>query len=225
MTEFQDRRHAGKVLASRLTEYTGRADVIVLALPRGGVPVAYEVAKALKAPLDLFVVRKLGVPWQEELAMGAVAPGGIRVLNEDVITALNIPPEVIEAVAAREEKVALQNRIRFSGDRPPPDLKDRIVILIDDGLATGATARAAVEAIRSQEPAQIVLAVPVADRGICDGLRSEVDEIICASTPRALVAVGLHYEDFTQTTDEEVRSLLEASRLQQEAPQPVVAAA
>jgi putative phosphoribosyl transferase len=181
---------------------------MVLALPRGGVPVGYEVAQALHAPLDVFLVRKLGVPGHEELAMGAVATGGVRVLNEQVVRALHIPEQVIDAVARWElEELARRERL-YRGDRPPPDVHGRTVILVDDGLATGATMLAAVRALRQQHPARIVVAVPIASRDTCELLRDEVDDVICAATPDPFYAVGLWYENFEQLTDEEVRELL-----------------
>jgi predicted phosphoribosyltransferase len=205
---FRDRRQAGRVLAERLRHYAGRPDVVVLALPRGGVPVAYEVAHALGAPLDVFLVRKLGVPGHEELAMGAIASGGVRVLNPDVVAMLHIPPEVIDRIAAREE-IELQRREReYRGDRPPLDLRGRIVILVDDGLATGATMRAAAASLRRQGAARVVVAVPVAAEETCAALRPEVDEVICAATPQPFYAVGAWYEDFAQTEDAQVRELL-----------------
>jgi len=216
MAIFQDREDAGRQLAARLLHYRERPNVLVLALPRGGVPVAYEVARALDAPLDLFLVRKLGVPGQEELAMGAIATGGTRVLNEDVVRALHIPPEVIEA-AARREQVEIERRGRaYRGDRPEPDVRGQIVMLIDDGLATGATMRAAVAALRQQEPERIVAAVPTAPAETCEGLRHEVDEVVCVQTPEPFFGVGFWYEDFTQTSDEEVRDLLERAPHPQE---------
>jgi predicted phosphoribosyltransferase len=208
---FRDRTEAGRALAERLAAYANRPDVIVLALPRGGVPVAYEVARALHAPLDVFLVRKLGVPGQEELAMGAVATGGVRVLNEQVVRALRIPDSVIDAVAAWElEELARRERL-YRGDRPPPDVRGKTVILVDDGLATGSTMLAAVKALRQQQPARIVVAVPVAAPDTCELLREEVDDIVCAATPEPFYAVGLWYQDFSQTTDEEVRELLAQS--------------
>jgi len=206
---FRDRREAGQVLADRLTAYAGRPDVLVLALPRGGVPVAYEVARALGAPLDVFLVRKLGVPGQEELAMGAVATGGVRVLNEQVVGALGIPPSVIEAVAAWQQQELVRRERLYRGDRPPPDVRGRTVILVDDGLATGSTMRAALAALRRQQPARLVVAVPTAAPETCDELRAEADDVVCATTPEPFDSVGLWYEDFSQTTDEEVRELLE----------------
>ena len=205
---FHDRREAGQLLARRLADYKDRDDVVVLALPRGGVPVGYEIARELKAPLDVFVVRKLGVPWQPELAMGAIAGTGTEVLNGDVVTAYNIPPHVIRAVAEREGR-ELQRRLReYRGDRPPPDLHDRRVILVDDGLATGSTMRAAVKAIRQARPRAIVVAVPVAASETCRELQDEVDQILCLRTPPGFAAVGRWYEDFSETTDDEVRELL-----------------
>ena len=206
---YRDRREAGRQLAAKLAAYAGRPDVLVLALPRGGVPVAYEVARALAAPLDIFLVRKLGLPGHEELAMGAVASGGIRVLNEEVVQALRIPEEVIDEVAAVElEELERRERL-YRGDRPPPDVRGRTVILIDDGLATGSTMRAAIAALRRQHPARIVVAVPVGAPETCAEFQDEADEAICALTPDPFYAVGLWYGDFTQTTDEEVRDLLE----------------
>jgi putative phosphoribosyl transferase len=206
---FKNRTDAGRKLAARLTRYANRPDVLVLALPRGGVPVAYEVAKELKAPLDIFLVRKLGVPGYEELAMGAIASGGVRVINEDVVRQLNIPDEVIDAVAANEQRELERRERAYRDNRPPPNVKGRVAILIDDGLATGSTMRAAAAALRNQGPARIVVAVPVSSPETCDEFRSEVDEIVCAVTPEPFRGVGLWYEDFSQTTDEEVRELLE----------------
>jgi putative phosphoribosyl transferase len=205
---FRDRADAGRQLGSRLEAYAGRPDVLVLALPRGGVPVAYEVARALHAPLDVFLVRKLGLPGHQELAMGAIATGGVRVLNEDVVRALDIPDDVIETVAA-EEREELERRERiYRGDRPAPDVRGRTVILVDDGLATGSTMRAAVAALRQQQPARIIVAVPVGAAETCAELNGEADEAVCLRTPEPFYAVGLWYEDFSQTTDEEVRDLL-----------------
>ena len=183
----------------------------MLALPRGGVPVAYEVARALDAPLDVFVVRKLGLPGQEELAMGAVATGGVRVLNEQLVRALRIPDDVIEAVTA-SERAELERRERlYRGDRPPLDVRGRTVILVDDGLATGATMQAAIQALRPQQPARIVVAVPTAAWETCEALKVQADEVVCAVTPDPFYAVGMWYEDFSQTTDDEVRALLARS--------------
>jgi predicted phosphoribosyltransferase len=208
---FRDRSDAGRLLAAQLATYANRPDVFVLALPRGGVPVAYEVARTLNAPLDVFLVRKLGVPGYEELAMGAVATGGVRVLNDQVIGLLRIPDYVIDAVAAWEQQELARREHLYRGDRPPPDVRGQTVILVDDGLATGATMHAAIKALRQQQPARIVVAVPTASPETCDQLRAEVDEVICAITPDPFYAVGLWYEDFSQTTDEEVRDLLARS--------------
>ena len=191
-----------------MTEYAGRTDTLVLALPRGGVPVAFEVARALRAPLDIFLVRKLGVPGQEELAMGAIASGGVRVVNEDVVRHLGITPEVIDAVAAREQGELERRERAYRDERPAPDVRGRTVILVDDGLATGSTMRAAALALRQQGPARVVVAVPVASREACEEFRGEVDDIVCAATPEPFMGVGRWYEDFSQTTDEEVRELL-----------------
>src|SRR5204862_3439222 len=205
---YRDRAEAGRRLAAQLTDYANRSDVIVLALPRGGVPVAYEVAKALRAPLDIFLVRKLGVPGHEELAMGAIATGGVRVLNDDVVDYLRIPGEVIEAVAADELRELERRERAYRGNRPEPDVRGKTVILIDDGLATGSTMRAAAAALRQQNPARILVAVPVSASQTCNEYRMGVDEIICASTPEPFMGVGQWYRDFSQTTDEEVRELL-----------------
>jgi predicted phosphoribosyltransferase len=199
------------MLAQRLSAYAGRGDVLVLALPRGGVPVAYEVAQALEAPLDVFVVRKLGVPGYEELAMGAIASGGVCVLNDDVVHALRIPRRIIEAVAAHELRELSRRERAYRGDRPAPDVRGRTVILVDDGLATGSTMSAAVGALRRLGPARIVVAVPTAAPSTCDELRHEADECVCEITPVPFYAVGIWYEDFSQTTDQEVRDLLARS--------------
>jgi predicted phosphoribosyltransferase len=205
---FRDRADAGRLLAEKLARYAGRPDVVVLGLPRGGVVVAYEVARALAAPLDLFLVRKLGLPGHEELAMGAIATGAVSVLNEQVVYGLGVPEQVIKSVAAAElEELERRERL-YRGDAPPLDLHDRTVILVDDGLATGSTMHAAVKALRQQAPARIVVAVPTAARETCDEFKAEVDEVICAITPEPFYAVGLWYEDFSQTTDDEVRELL-----------------
>jgi putative phosphoribosyl transferase len=204
---FRNRTDAGRQLASQLTEYRDRPDVIVLALPRGGVPVASEVAASLRAPLDVFVVRKLGVPGHPELAMGAIAAGGIQVLNEDVIGELGISHAAVQQVAAREQ-VELDRRDRlFRGDRNPPMVQDKTVILIDDGLATGATMEAAIVALRRWNPAAIVVAVPVGAKETCTRLAGLADRVVCATMPDPMQAVGLWYDDFAQTTDEEVRAL------------------
>jgi putative phosphoribosyl transferase len=206
---FRNRKEAGQILAGMLEAYAHQPDVLVLALPRGGVPVAYEVAKALAAPLDVFLVRKLGVPGHEELAMGAIASGGVRVLNHEVVEYLGIPPGVIEAAAEVEQRELNRREQAYRGSRPPATVRGRIVILVDDGLATGSTMRAAVTALRSQEPAKLVVAVPVSAPSTCAEFKAEVDQIICASTPEPFYGVGQWYEDFSQTSDDEVRSLLE----------------
>lgn len=205
---FPNRAEAGRRLAERLSAYRGCDDAIVLGLPRGGVPVAYEVAQRLGLPLDVFVVRKLGVPGYEELAMGAIASGNVSVLNEEVVRALPGAEEILELVIATE-KIELQRReARYRQDRPAPDLRGRVVILVDDGLATGATMRAAAAALRKQGVARIVVAVPVGAPETCQELDTEVDEMICAFLPAFFHGVGQFYEDFSQTTDEEVRELL-----------------
>ena len=208
---FRDRRAAGRLVAAKLARYAERPDVVVLALPRGGVPVAYEVAQALDAPLDVFAVRKLGLPGHEELAMGAVATGGVRVLNEQIVRALSLPPDLIDAVAAREQHELARRERLYRGDRPPLDVRGRTVILVDDGLATGATMHAAIEALRAQQPARIVVAVPTAAPETCEALRAKADEVVCAITPEPFYAVGLWYDDFSQTSDDEVRQLLARS--------------
>jgi len=205
---YRDRIDAGKQLAARLADYADRDDVLILALPRGGVPVAYEVAEALHAPLDIFLVRKLGVPGHEELAMGAIASGGVRVLNDDVVDYLRIPGEVIDAVAMDELRELERRELAYRGNRPEPDVRGKTVILIDDGLATGSTMRAAAAALRQQNPARVIVAVPVSAPQTCNEYRMGVDEIICASTPEPFMGVGQWYLDFSQTTDEEVRELL-----------------
>jgi putative phosphoribosyl transferase len=212
--QFRDRTDAGRHLAEQLVMYTGRPNLLVLALPRGGVPVAFEVAKALNAPLDVFLVRKLGVPGHEELAMGALASGGVIVLNDDVVGPLRIPDQVIDRVAAVEQRELERRERLYRGDRPPIDARGRTAILVDDGLATGATMRAAAAALRRQQPARIVIAVPTAAPETCDEFRAEVDDIVCAITPDPFYAVGLWYEDFSQTTDDEVRYLLDLAARQ-----------
>ena len=205
---FRDRAVAGEVLTTRLTAYASRSDVLVLALPRGGVPVAFAVAAGIDAPLDVFLVRKLGVPGHEELAMGAIATGGVRVLNESVVRGQGISPETIDRVAALEgEEMARREEVYRDG-RPAAGVAGRAVILVDDGLATGATMRAAVAALRRQGPRRVVVAVPVAAPSTCKELRAEVDEVVCALTPEPFYAVGLWYEDFSPTTDAEVHDLL-----------------
>jgi predicted phosphoribosyltransferase len=206
---YPDRREAGRFLARQLMEYAGRPDVVVLGLPRGGVPVAYEVARALGAPLDVFLVRKLGLPGHEELAMGAIASGGVRVLNEDVVRALGISEDVVATVVAEELQELKRRERAYRGDRPAPDVRGKTVVLVDDGLATGSTMRAAVAALRRQGPARIVVAVPVGAPETCAEFQEEADEAVCAQTPDPFYAVGLWYRDFSQTTDDEVRELLE----------------
>jgi len=205
---FRNRSEAGQLLARALEQYKNRPDVLVLALPRGGVPVGYEVAKALNAPLDVFIVRKLGVPGHEELAMGAIATGGTRVLSSPVIEQLNIPPSVIDRVASREEEEIRRREYLYRGNNPAPNISNKIVILVDDGLATGSTMKAAISALRRQNPKKIVVAVPTAPADTCEELRGEADEVICAATPEPFYAVGLWYEDFAQTTDDEVKKLM-----------------
>jgi predicted phosphoribosyltransferase len=212
---FHDRVEAGRRLAEALKAYAGNSNLLVLALPRGGVPVGYEVARALHAPLDLILVRKLGVPGHEELAMGAIASGGVRILSEDVVAMLGIPDRVIAAVAAVEEK-ELERRERLYRDaKAQPNVGGRVVILVDDGLATGATMRAAAAALRTQGPKWLVVAVPVAPVETCQMLRAEADDVICALSPEPFVAVGAWYDDFAQTSDEEVRTLLQRAAEEQ----------
>src|SRR6266516_1085142 len=205
---FANRTEAGRLLAEKLVKYAGRDDVIVLGLPRGGVPVAFEVAHRLGAPLDVFTVRKLGVPGFEELAAGAIASGGVRVLNEDVMRSIPHADEAIDAVTIRETAELERREQIYREGRPPPELRDRIVILVDDGLATGATMRAAVKALRERGAAKIVVAVPVGPPETCHELEERADETICLSTPEFFQAVGQYYEDFSQTSDEDVRELL-----------------
>ena len=206
---FADRRQAGKQLATRLAAYADRSDVIALALPRGGVPVAFEVARALHAPLDVFLVRKLGVPGHEELAMGAIASGGVSVLNEEVISRIPVSRSAIDEIAYREEEELKRRERLYRGDRAAPSVQGRTVILIDDGVATGSTMRAAALALRKMQPSKIIVAVPVAAADTCADLRIEVDEVICGATPEPFMAVGAWYSDFKQTSDDEVRDLLD----------------
>ncbi len=212
MFRFRDRVEAGQYLAERLPQYANATDAVVLGLPRGGVVVASEVARQLGVPLDVFLVRKLGVPGYEELAMGAIASGGVRVMNEDVLRQISVSESTIEAVTRREERELLRREEAYRGHRPPLDVKDLTVILVDDGLATGATMRAAVRALQRQGPKRLVVAVPTAAPDTCDEFRAEVDEILCAMTPMPFHAVGAWYEDFSQTTDEEVQQLLKAAQ-------------
>lgn len=209
---YKTRLEAGQYLATKLTQYAGRKDVFVLALPRGGVPVAFEVAKALRAPLDLLLVRKLGVPGFEELAMGAIAAGGALVLNHSVISGFGVPESAVRSVVEAEER-ELQRRDRaYRGGYPAPDLERKIALLIDDGLATGSTMKAAVSTVRQHRPLRVVIAVPTAAKDTCEQFKAEADEVVCAVTPEPFRAVGLSYEDFTQTTDEEVRDYLRRAR-------------
>jgi predicted phosphoribosyltransferase len=211
-TRFKDRRDAGRRLGALLGDYANRNDVLILALPRGGVPVGFEVARALNAPLDLFLVRKLGVPGQEELAMGAIASGGVRVLNPGVVQSIGITDEELD-LATLEAQAELQRREDlYRQGRPLLPVVGQTVILVDDGLATGSTMRAAAAALKQMHPARLVVAVPVASPEVCDDFRTQVDEIICAKTPDNFLAVGMWYDDFSQTTDQEVRDLLEQSR-------------
>jgi putative phosphoribosyl transferase len=212
MNRFRDRSDAGRRLAERLRAYAARDEVIVLGLPRGGVPVAAEVARGLGVPLDVFLVRKLGVPGHEELAFGAIATGGARVLNREVVSSLGIDEETIAAVAAREGAELERRAKAYRGTADPPAVGGRTVILVDDGLATGASMRAAVDAVRSLEPGRLVVAVPAAARQTCEDLGREVDEIVCLLTPEPFFAVGMWYEDFSETTDDDVRALLGAAR-------------
>jgi putative phosphoribosyl transferase len=205
---FRNREEAGRLLVERLREYEGRDDVIVLALPRGGVPVGYEVAKALGAPLDVFVVRKVGVPGHEELAMGAIASGGVLVVDEGLMSRLGIGKDHVESAVTAELRELERREAAYRGGRPPPELEGRTVILVDDGLATGATMRAAALAVRKLSPARLVLAVPVAAAETCEQFEEVVDEIVCPVTPSPFYAVGLWYDDFSPTSDEEVRDLL-----------------
>jgi predicted phosphoribosyltransferase len=212
MRRFRDRAEAGRVLAERLQEYAGRDDVVVLALPRGGVPVGFEVARELGVPLDVFLVRKLGVPGREELAFGAIASGGVAVLNDEVVRALGIGDETIAGVARKEQTELERREEAYRGTRAPPDVAGKVVILVDDGLATGASMRAAVRALRQLAPERLVVAVPTAARQTCADLEPEVDQVVCATMPEPFFAVGMWYEDFSETTDEDVRELLERAR-------------
>jgi putative phosphoribosyl transferase len=207
-TRFRDRSEAGRVLAEELSRYAGRDDVVVLALPRGGVPVGYEIAKALGAPLDVFVARKLGVPGYPELAMGAIASGGRAVLDQALVQRLGISEDAVRQVVAQERRELERREAAYREGRSPLDLSGKTVILVDDGLATGATMRAAALAVKEHRPERVIVAVPVAAAQTCDDFRGDVDEIICAVTPEPFYAVGLWYENFDQTTDEEVRELL-----------------
>ncbi len=218
---FHDRTDAGEQLAAKLSAYANRSDVLVLGLPRGGVPVAFEVASALNVPLDVIIVRKLGVPGEEELAMGAIASGGVRVLNRDVVRMLGLSNATIDAVAAKEQRELTRREHLYRGERPLPELRGRTVLLVDDGIATGATMRAAIEAARQQMPAHIIVAAPVAALSTCAQLRADGVEVICVQEPEALYAIGLWYDDFPQTTDGEIRDLLDrAWHVRTPAPRP-----
>jgi putative phosphoribosyl transferase len=212
MALFKDRVDAGIKLAKELSKYANLSDVLILALPRGGVPVAFEVAKELNVKMDVFIVRKLGVPGNEELAMGAIASDNIRVLNEDVVRSFQIPERVINMVTENERRELERRERTYRGDRPNPEIRGSTIILIDDGLATGATMRAAAAALKTKNPAKIVIAVPTAARDTCEFFRREVDEVICVSTPEPFYGVGAWYEDFSQTTDKEVCELLDKAR-------------
>ena len=224
---FHDRSDAGKVLAQRLRMYANRSDVIVLGLPRGGVPVAFEVARELNAPLDVFLVRKLGVPGYPELAMGALASGGVRVLNDAVVSQLNLPNRVIDAVAREQEAELRRREVAYRGHRALPEIQGKTVIVVDDGVATGSTMKAAVRAIRHQGAAEIIVAAPTVARSSCDELEREADEVVSVIVPEDFVAVGYWYEDFAQTTDAEVTALLDeahgrrAAALKKNNPTPV----
>ncbi len=210
--EFHDRSDAGRRLAERLTSHASDPDLLVLALPRGGVPVAVEVANALHAPLDVFVVRKLGVPGHAELALGAIASGGVRVINEDVVGSLGIPDDEVDRIARYEAEELERREQLYRGDRPPLDARGRTVILVDDGLATGASMRAAARGIRQHDPKMVIVAVPVAAAATCEEIGRDVNEVVCVVTPEPFLAVGMWYEHFEQTTDAEVRELLDSTR-------------
>ncbi len=208
---FQNRTHAGKLLSERLASYAGRPDLLVLALPRGGVPVALEIARALHAPLDVWVVRKLGAPQQPELAIGAVAPGDVEILDTGLIARLGIPAEELQHIVARERAELDRRLAAYRGNRPPIQVRGKTILLVDDGLATGASMHAAIASLRPLEPARIVVAVPVSDPSVCQRLASYADELVCLHFPPRLDAVGQWYEDFSQTTDEEVHDLLDGA--------------
>jgi predicted phosphoribosyltransferase len=212
-TRFRDRTDAGRALARRLAEWTNHPDALILALPRGGVPVAYEIARELHLPMDVFLVRKLGVPGHVELAMGAIATGGVRVLNEDVVGPLNISRSTIDAVTASEERELARRSREYRDDRPPPGVRGMTIILVDDGLATGSTMRAAIEALRLQHPTRIIAASPVGAPAVCAEMSEIADQMVCAITPEPFHAVGLWYEDFSETTDGDVRDLLREVRV------------
>jgi len=209
---FRDRFEAGRILGQRVGQVIRDPSALVLALPRGGVPVGFEVAQALHADLDVFLVRKLGVPGHEELAMGAIASGGIRVLNHALIRQLQLPSDLVETATAREQRELDRREILYREGRPALPVDNRTAILVDDGLATGATMLAAARALRLKKPKRIIVAVPVASKEACNDIRAHVDKIICAETPHPFYAVGVWYEDFSQTSDSEVRELLEGAR-------------
>ncbi len=212
---FKDRKEAGQILANKLSNYAGQ-NVIVLGLPRGGVPVAFEVAQALKAPLDVYVVRKLGVPGHEELAMGAIASGNVRVLNKPVIEDLRISDEAIEAETRKEQEELKRRELLYRGDRPPLDVSNRTVLLVDDGIATGSTIKAGIAALKKQNAGRIVVAVPVAPASTIEELKAEVDEVVCVSKPEMFFAISVWYDEFPQTSDEEVRELLKKAEKQKQ---------
>lgn len=214
MIPFKDRRDAGRMLGQKLSAYAEQPNPLILALPRGGVPVAFEVALALRVALDILIVRKLGLPGQDELAIGAIASGGIRVLNGDIIRMLGVPDEVIDFLVNRESQELQRRESLYRGDRPAPEVRERTVFLIDDGLATGASMRAAVAGLRARRPARIIMAVPVAAPEACEAFRSAVDKIVCVMTPEPFYGVSRWYEDFSQISDEEVRALLEEAHRQ-----------
>ncbi|MFZ1545996.1 MAG: phosphoribosyltransferase [Candidatus Nitrotoga sp.] len=214
---FQDRTEAGRVLANRLAPYANYPDAVVLALPRGGVPVAFEIAEALNLPLDILVVRKLGLPGHEEFAMGAIASGGARILNQDLIRQLSLSDEIIEHVIAREQRELERRERAYRGQRPELDVRDHTVIIVDDGLATGSSMRAAIAALRQKRPTKLIVAVPVGAHTACSELKALADEVICLETPENFSAVGLWYRDFLQVTDEEVKNLLERNHKNSEA--------
>jgi putative phosphoribosyl transferase len=209
MQRFLDRRHAGQALAERLGDYADRPDVVVLGIPRGGVPVAYEIARRLRAPLDIFLVRKLAAPGHGELALGAIASGGVRVLNEDVVHDLGVSRDMLDAITQRAQAELERRERQYRRDRAPRELSNRVAILVDDGLATGATIRAAAITLRRRNPARVIVAVPVAAAHTYALLSDEVDDVVSAEIPDPFYAVGVRYEDFSQTTDEEVRDLLD----------------
>ena len=211
MTTFRNRTEAGQILAQKLQAYTNCSDAIVLALPRGGVPVGYEIAKALNLPFDICVVRKLGIPHHPELAMGAIGPNGVRVLNYDILSEWGIPDKTIDKVSAKELRELRRREYSYRNNHLPVDVKNRTVILVDDGIATGSTIRAVIALIRQQQPKRIIVAVPVAPKSVCKELQSEVDKLVCLKMPEPFYAVGLWYDNFSQTSDEQVHKLLEKS--------------